>query len=134
MAYGGLAVLAVIGVGIVYLPRRLVGGRRGSDTGRLPSLFTGDSPPDETAKLEAIPRAHAGIETYFEKGKWKNKVQGSSRAANTHATKAEAQRKGRDMAFTRKVEHTIKNKDGTVGERKSYGNDPRRIPGQETHA
>jgi hypothetical protein len=69
------------------------------------------------------------IETYSEDGVWKNKVQGSSRAANTHATKAEAQKKGRQMARARKVEHIIKNKDGSIGARNSYGNDPRKIPG-----
>jgi hypothetical protein len=69
------------------------------------------------------------IETYSEDGVWKNKVQGSSRAANSHATKAEAEKKGRQMARARKVEHIIKKKDGTIGERNSYGNDPRNIRG-----
>lgn len=69
------------------------------------------------------------IETYYEDGQWKNKVEGSSRAANTHDTKAEAQAKGRDMASDRKVEHIIKKQDGTIGARNSYGNDPRRSKG-----
>jgi hypothetical protein len=69
------------------------------------------------------------IETYSEDGVWKNKVQGSSRAANQHATKAEAQKKGREMARQRRVEHIIRTKDGKIGERNSYGNDPRNIPG-----
>lgn len=69
------------------------------------------------------------IETYYEDGQWKNKVQGSSRAANVHDTKAPAEAKGREMAQARKVEHHIKKQDGTVGERNSYGNDPREIKG-----
>jgi hypothetical protein len=69
------------------------------------------------------------IETYFEKGVWKNKVEGSSRAANTADTKAEAQARGREMAKARKVEHIIRNQDGTIGERNTYGHDPRNIPG-----
>jgi hypothetical protein len=73
--------------------------------------------------------AQSGIETYYEDGEWKNKVQGSSRAANTHATKDSARKKGREMARTRRVEHTIKKKDGTIGEKNSYGNDRRGIPG-----
>ena len=69
------------------------------------------------------------IETYFEDGQWKNRVSGSSRAANTHGTKQPAEQAGREMARNRKVEHIIKKKDGTIGERNTYGNDPRNIPG-----
>lgn len=69
------------------------------------------------------------VETYFEGDWWKNKVQGSTRAANVYETKAEAQAAGRDMARSRRVEHVIKNKDGTISERNSYGNDPRNVPG-----
>ena len=69
------------------------------------------------------------IETYHEDGQWKNKVAGSSRAASVHETKAEAEAEGRRMASDRKVEHVIKNMDGTIGEKISYGNDPRNIPG-----
>jgi hypothetical protein len=69
------------------------------------------------------------IETYFENGIWKNKVEGSSRAANSASTKAEAQAKGREMAQARRVEHIVRNKDGTIGERNTYGYDPRNVPG-----
>lgn len=64
------------------------------------------------------------IETYYEDGQWKNRRQGNERASSVHDTKAEAQPKGRDMAKDRGVEHIIKNMDGTIGERNSYGNDP----------
>ncbi|MEV6902700.1 DUF2188 domain-containing protein [Amycolatopsis sp. NPDC051372] len=69
------------------------------------------------------------IETYFEGGQWKNKVEGSSRAANIHDTNddAAAAGKGRDMAWQRKVEHFICNRDGRIGERNTYGHDPRNI-------
>ncbi|MFJ7213572.1 DUF2188 domain-containing protein [Amycolatopsis sp. NPDC098790] len=69
------------------------------------------------------------IETYHENGQWKNKVEGRSRAANTAATKAEATAKGREMAKDCRAEHIIRNQDGKIGERNSYGNDPRNIPG-----
>jgi hypothetical protein len=69
------------------------------------------------------------VETYLENSRWKNKVEGSARAANSFDTKAEAQAKGREMARKRKVEHIVRKRDGTIGERKSYGNDPRNIPG-----
>lgn len=64
------------------------------------------------------------VTTYNEDGVWKNKVDGNSRASNVSATKAEAQRTGRQMAVDRGAEHVIKNKDGRIGEKNSYGNDP----------
>ena len=71
--------------------------------------------------------AKGDIETYWEDGQWKNRPQGGDRASNVHGTKAEAQAKGREMAIDRKVEHFIKNKDGTIGERNTYprSRDPR---------
>lgn len=64
------------------------------------------------------------VETYHENGRWKNKVGGNERASNTASTKAEAQSTGRDMARKHQAEHVIKKKDGTIGEKNSYGNDP----------
>ncbi|MFI5614085.1 DUF2188 domain-containing protein [Amycolatopsis sp. NPDC051903] len=69
------------------------------------------------------------IETYFQGGEWKNKVEGSSRAANVHGSKEAAASKGRDMARQRKVEHFIRTKDGRIGERNTYRHDPGNIPG-----
>ena len=69
------------------------------------------------------------IETYYESGQWKNKVEGSSRAANSFDTKASAETKGREMARQRGVEHIIRNRDGSIGSRNTYGNDPPDIPG-----
>jgi hypothetical protein len=60
---------------------------------------------------------------------WANKVEGNSRVSNTASTKAEAQAKGRDMARKAKVEHLIHKEDGSIGQRNSYGNDPRRSKG-----
>jgi uncharacterized protein DUF2188 len=55
------------------------------------------------------------VHTLPHKGSWANKIEGSSRVANAARTKAEAQKKGREMAVKRKVEHLIHNKDGTIG-------------------
>ena len=66
----------------------------------------------------------ANVETYSEDNRWKNRIQGNSRASNTFDTKAEAQAKGREMAQKLHSEHIIKKRDGTIGERNSYGNDP----------
>ncbi|MEV7552955.1 DUF2188 domain-containing protein [Amycolatopsis sp. NPDC089917] len=69
------------------------------------------------------------VETYCENGQWKNKVEGGERATSTHGTKEEAVEAGREMAKERKVEHVIRNQDGTIAEKHSYGHDPRDIPG-----
>ncbi len=49
---------------------------------------------------------------------------GGKRASSTHDTKAEAQAAGRAAAKKDGVEHLIHKKDGTIGDRNSYGNDP----------
>lgn len=41
-----------------------------------------------------------------------------------HHTKAPAERAGREEARQDGVEHLIHNRDGKIGERNSYGNDP----------
>ncbi|MEU9808553.1 DUF2188 domain-containing protein [Mycobacterium sp. NPDC050853] len=68
--------------------------------------------------------AKGDISTYHQGGEWKSKVEGSSRAAHTGGTKAEQQAVGRQMAKDRRVEHTTRKMDGTIGEKNSYGNDP----------
>jgi hypothetical protein len=73
--------------------------------------------------------ATGDVHTVHRNGRWLNEVEGNSRASNSAETKAEAQAKGREMARARKVEHLIHKLDGTIGERNSYGNDPRNIPG-----
>jgi Uncharacterized protein conserved in bacteria (DUF2188) len=54
---------------------------------------------------------------------------GAKRVAKVFATKAEAVAAGRVTATRDKVEHLIHNKDGELGERNSYGNDPARFKG-----
>ena len=73
--------------------------------------------------------AKGDIDTYNEDGQWKNRPQGNDRSSSTHRTKAEAEKAGREMAKDRKVEHVIKKLDGTIGERNSYGNDPKKSKG-----
>lgn len=70
------------------------------------------------------------IETYHENGRWHSRREGTGEAPfSSSATKDEAVRAGRDRARELKVEHIIKNMDGTIAEKNSYGNDPRNIPG-----
>jgi len=63
------------------------------------------------------------IETYYENGLWKNRREGAERASGRFDTKAKAEAAGKQQAQRNHVEHIIKNKDGTIGERNSYGND-----------
>ena len=70
------------------------------------------------------------IETYYEDGQWKNKREGTDRAFGaSYSTKEQAVAAGREAARGDKVEHIIKNQDGAISEKNSYGNDPRNVPG-----
>lgn len=74
--------------------------------------------------------AQGDIETYYEDGAWKNKREGPGRAFGAgYATKDEAVAAGREAAQADKVEHVIRNQDGQIGSKNSYGNDPRNVPG-----
>lgn len=125
-----LALITVLGLVFVTLPHRLyrLVRRQGSEraaahsTPRLP-LQDDDSRALQTVESEEVSPTKPGIETYFQNGEWKNKVAGSSRAANKHATKAAAVKVGREMARKRRVDHTVKDRDGTVRERASYAGD-----------
>jgi hypothetical protein len=74
--------------------------------------------------------AQGDIETYYEGGQWKNKREGTDRAFGAgYSTKDEAEAAGREAAQADKVEHVIKNQDGQIASKNSYGNDPRNVPG-----
>lgn len=64
------------------------------------------------------------LETYFQNGQWKNRLQGNDRSSSVHDTKAEPRSVGPDTAKNRGVQHLIKNMDGKIGARNSYGKDP----------
>ena len=53
---------------------------------------------------------------------WANKQDGE--VLSRHHTKDAAEEAGRQEAKRDEVEHFIHKKDGTIGERNSYGNDP----------
>jgi hypothetical protein len=69
------------------------------------------------------------VETFHQNGKWHNKIEGNDGVLSTYDTKEEAAMAARQRAMNDKVEHIVRNMDGTIGERNSYGNDPRNIPG-----
>lgn len=58
-------------------------------------------------------------------GGWANEVEGATkRPGRKFATKAEAEAAGRARAKRDKSEHISHLRDGSIGERRSYGNDP----------
>lgn len=60
------------------------------------------------------------VNTYYEDGEWKNKIEGNGRASSKHETKSDVQAAGREAAIERGVEHTIRKMDGTIGEKNTY--------------
>ena len=52
------------------------------------------------------------------------KREGGTRASNHAETKVEAVKLGKELAKNSGTEHVIHNKDGKIGEKNSYGNDP----------
>ena len=69
------------------------------------------------------------VETFHEDGKWHNRIDGGDRLNGPYSTRKEAVAAGREEAERRKVEHITHNVDGTIGERNTYGHDPRDIRG-----
>jgi hypothetical protein len=62
-------------------------------------------------------------------GRWVVKVEGAGHAKSSHATKAEAERAGREVAKRNKSELLIHRRDGKIIARNTYGDDPRRSEG-----
>jgi hypothetical protein len=66
--------------------------------------------------------ANGDIHTVPHERGWANRIEGGARVSSVHSTRTEAERRGREMAFRRKVEHLIYNQRGSVTKRNSYGN------------
>jgi Uncharacterized protein conserved in bacteria (DUF2188) len=62
-------------------------------------------------------------------GGWINRTEGSDRGFGRADTKSEAEATGRASADRRGTEQISHRRDGTFGERRSYGNDPFPPPG-----
>jgi hypothetical protein len=64
------------------------------------------------------------VHTVPHEGGWANRRAGADRVSKVFPTKDAAQSAGREAAKNEGVEHVIHKKDGTIGERNSYGHDP----------
>lgn len=60
------------------------------------------------------------MHTYFEDGRWKNRVEGGSRASNTSIRRTDAVVAGRQMARRRQVGHIVHATDGEVESAKDF--------------
>lgn len=62
------------------------------------------------------------IETFHIDGKWHNAIEGTvDQVSEPFDTMDEAVEEGREMARESGVDHVVKNLDGTIAERHSYG-------------
>lgn len=68
---------------------------------------------------------HGDVDTLHNDGKWHNAIEGTDQVSEPFDTLEEAVAEGREMARDLGVEHIVKNLDGTVAERTSYGDAPR---------
>jgi hypothetical protein len=64
------------------------------------------------------------IHTVPHRDGWANRREGAARVGKIFPTKAAAQAAGRESARRERTEHIIHKKDGEIGSRNSYGNDP----------
>lgn len=69
--------------------------------------------------------ATPAIHTVPATGSWENKRAGEDVPLSRHDTKQEAVDAGRTQAMRDQTEHIIHKEDGKIGERNSYGSDPR---------
>jgi hypothetical protein len=70
---------------------------------------------------------HGAVHTVPSGSGWANKVNG--RTVSEHRKKAPAEEAGRKQAIERETEHVIHKRGGEIGERNSYGPDPKSRPG-----
>jgi hypothetical protein len=69
------------------------------------------------------------VETYHQDGAWHSRIEGESEPFASGGTKVQQVAQGRERARADKVEHIIKDLNGRIAERNTYGHDPRDIPG-----
>jgi Uncharacterized protein conserved in bacteria (DUF2188) len=76
------------------------------------------------SRRKETPVSKKNVHTVPHDDGWANRRDGADRVSKVFPTKDAAEHAGRDTAKREGVEHLIHNKDGRIGERNSYGNDP----------
>ncbi|NQX13731.1 DUF2188 domain-containing protein [Microbacteriaceae bacterium VKM Ac-2855] len=69
------------------------------------------------------------VETFHHDGAWHNRIETDTDVLGSYPTKAAAVAAGREIARRRRVEHIIRNENGHIADRSTYGHDPRHIKG-----
>ena len=69
------------------------------------------------------------VEVHPQGDSWAVKIQGEGSPRSTHQRKSDAVDSGRALAKSLQVEFVVKNQDGRIAEKDSYGNEPRNVPG-----
>ena len=59
------------------------------------------------------------VVTYYVDGKWRNRIEGNPGFLDEFGSREEAVRVGRDHARNLQVEHSVRNQDGSIGQRSS---------------
>ena len=62
-------------------------------------------------------------------GRWAVQTDGTQRADSLHDKKTSAVSRGRELAGNKRTELLIKDENGRIAAKHSYGNDPRRTKG-----
>jgi hypothetical protein len=88
--------------------------------GRAAAHHSSDGGSSSHGKEQRVPKGN--VETYFEDDVWKNRIEGNLIEHSVYERKVTAILVGSDLARSRKVEHIIRNEDGTISERNNYGN------------
>ena len=73
--------------------------------------------------------AKGDVEVHPQGDGWEVKVEGDSSPRTTHDRRSDAVDSGRALAKSLRVEFIVKNQDGRIAEKDSYGNDSRTVPG-----
>ena len=71
----------------------------------------------------------AFVHVVHKQGNWAVEEAGAAENARPFSTREEAIAEGKRIARQNKVELIVHREDGSIGERDSYGNDPRDIEG-----
>jgi hypothetical protein len=76
------------------------------------------------------PRANVWVQPHhIDDGRWQVRREDARRASRVFASQREAESFGRRVAERERVELIIAGRDGQVRDKRSYGHDPRNIPG-----
>lgn len=69
-------------------------------------------------------RPHVAVEPRSD-GRWAVQTDGTARADSLHDRKADALTRGRELAMNKGAEFVVKNEDGRIARKDSFGNDPK---------